>query len=102
MDDGIAVIFYFGFDEEGNHRWLIGVGTFNEGKLVFDNVLTTVGGRFADPDNATNASEVWWGTLELDMTCEGGTAVFTSTEEGFGNGIFNLVRMTSIDTLGCD
>lgn len=102
MDDGIAVIFYFGFDEEGNHRWLIGVGTFNEGKLVFDNVLTTAGGRFADPDNATNASEVWWGTLELDMTCEGGTAVFTSTEAGFGNGIFNLVRMTSIDTLGCD
>jgi len=100
-EDGMAVIFYFGFDKQGNRRWLIGVGAFDDGKLVFDNVLTTKGGKFSDPDNATNATEEPWGTLELDLSCAGGTASFTSIEDGFGNGIYNLVRMTNIDSLGC-
>ncbi len=42
-----------------------------------------------------------WGTLELDLDCEGGTATYNSTEAGFGSGTLNVVRLTNIDQLGC-
>ncbi len=102
VEDGTAVIFWFGFDKASKRRWTLGVGKFTDGKLEFNNVLTTRGGKFADPDNDSNAREVPWGTLELDMNCKGGTAVYESSEEGFGNGTYTLRRMTSIDTLDCD
>jgi hypothetical protein len=102
LEDGTAVVFYFGFDDEGNRRWLIGVGRVEDGKLIFDEMLTTEGGNFGDPANAENAMEVPWGTLQLDIGCEGGPGDYSSIEEGFGQGSYQLTRMTTIDTLGCD
>jgi hypothetical protein len=101
MEDGRAVIFWFGFDKNGKRRWTLGVGSFNQGKLKFDNVISTSGGKFSDPENESNAEEVPWGTLELDMGCEAGTATYNSSEEGFGSGSYTLVRMTHIDSLTC-
>jgi hypothetical protein len=63
--------------------------------------MTTSGGIFGpdfDPDLVEYKP---WGTLELNLDCTGGTATYTSSEEGFGSGTLNVVRLTSIDQLGC-
>jgi hypothetical protein len=101
LENGLAVIFYFGFDADGNRRWLLGVGQLTDGKLVFDNMLTTSGGRFVDPANASQAQELPWGTLEIEMDCSGGAASFSSTEPGFGDGVYAFSRLTAIDGLPC-
>ena len=41
------------------------------------------------------------GTLELDLGCDSGTASYSSVEEGFGSGVLNVIRLTSIDGMSC-
>ncbi len=98
---GLPIIFYFGFDPDGNRRWLTGVGSVVDDKIIFDNVQTTKGGRFSDPDNQSTVEEFPWGSLVLEIDCESGTGVYSSLEAGFGNGTYKLSRMTNIDQLAC-
>jgi len=68
---------------------------------VFDDLRTTEGGIFGpdyNPDTVTGSS---WGTLELDIDCNGGTASYNSTEEGFGAGQLNVIRLSTLDGLNC-
>jgi hypothetical protein len=99
--NGQVVVYWFSYDPEGKRRWFFGLGEIREGKLVFDDIMTTSGGIFGpdfDPDLVEYKP---WGTLELNLDCTGGTATYTSSEEGFGSGTLNVVRLTSIDQLGC-
>ncbi len=99
--NGQVVVYWFSFDPEGKRRWFFGLGEILEGKLVFDDMQTSSGGIFGpdfDPDLVEYKP---WGSLELDLTCEGGTATYSSTEEGFGSGTLNVVRLTNIDQLPC-
>jgi hypothetical protein len=100
VDDRV-VVFWFSFDPEGKRRWFYGTGEIIDGKLVFDDLLTTNGGIFGpgfDPELVEQAS---WGTLELDLDCHGGTATYSSFDEDFGAGILNVERLTNIDQLPC-
>ena len=99
--NGQVVVYWFSYDPEGNRRWFFGLGDIVEGKLVFDDILTSSGGIFGPDFNPDLVKFEPWGTLELDLTCEGGTATYKSTEEGFGSGTLNVVRLTNIDQLPC-
>jgi len=99
--DGRVVVFWFSYDPEGNRRWFFGEGEILDGKLVFDNMETTSGGVFGpdfDPDTVEYKP---WGSLELDLNCNNGTATYSSTEDGFGSGTLNVERLTHIDSLEC-
>jgi len=101
LADGQVVVYWFSFDPEGKRRWFFGVGEIRDGKLVFDNMMTTSGGIFGpefDPDTVQTRS---WGSLQLELDCHSGTATYSSTEEGFGSGVLDLVRLTNIDQLNC-
>ena len=101
LSDGQVVVYWFSYDPEGNRRWFFGLGVIRDSKLAFDNMFTSSGGMFG-PDFDPAAVEFNpWGSLEMDLTCEGGTATYNSTEEGFGSGTLNLVRLTNIDQLPC-
>ena len=99
--DSRVVVFWFSYDPEGNRRWFFSTGEISDGKLVFDEVLTSSGGIFGpdfDPDLVDFKP---WGSLELDLNCSSGLATYSSTEEGFGSGTLSLTRLTSIDQLDC-
>ena len=99
--DGRVVVYWFSFDKDGNRRWFFGVGEIIDGELVFNNMQTSSGGIFG-PDFDPNTVEFTsWGTLVLNLTCNGGTATYNSTEAGFGSGVLNVIRLTNIDGLGC-
>ena len=101
LADGGALAFWFSFGPDGKRRWFFGVGRIEAGTLVFDNMLTTVGGIFGKEYNPDDVEELPWGTLEMDLACADGTAVYTSTEDGFGSGQQNLVKITYMDGLDC-
>ena len=101
LTDGRVVVFWFSFDAEGNPRWFFQAGENRDGKLVFDDILTASGGIFGLDFDPETVEFIPWGTLELDLDCETGTATYNSSEDGFGSGSLNLIRLTSIDQLGC-
>ena len=101
LSNGQVVIYWYSFDPEGNRRWFFGVGDIVDGKLVFNDLKTTSGGIFGPDFNPATVELSSWGTLELDLNCSGGTATYNSTEAGFGSGTLNVVRLTSVDQLGC-
>jgi hypothetical protein len=102
LADGRAVVYWFSYDTEGNRRWFFGLGGIENGKLVFEDMQTTSGARFGDAFKPADVSADPWGSLELDLECSGGKAIFTPTEPGFAAGELNLVRLSVIDGLQCD
>ena len=65
--NGQVVVYWFSYDPEGKRRWFFGLGEIREGKLVFDEMLTSSGGIFGpdfDPDDVDFKP---WGSLELDL-----------------------------------
>jgi len=101
LHDGRALVYWFSFDKQGNRRWFFGVGENRDGKLFFDDMLTTSRGK-SGPDFDPDSFEIKsWGTLEMDLACNSGSASFNSTEDGFGSGSFDLVRLTRIDGFKC-
>ena len=101
LEDSRVVVYWFSYDPQGKRRWFFGIGEIREGKLVFDDMYTSSGGIFGPDFDPITVEFEPWGSLELDLTCEGGTATYSSTEEGFGSGTLNLTRLTNIDTLPC-
>ena len=70
--------------------------------LVFDSLLTTRGAKFGGAFDPLEVQTLPWGRLELRLGCEGGSASWTSVEDGFPDGDFDLVRLTTLDGLACD
>ncbi len=100
--DGRVLIYWFSYDPAGERRWLFGIGEILGGKFVFDEMLTSRGGIFGDDFDPSTVEFLPWGTLELELDCSGGPASYASSEEGFGSGILNLTRLTSLSGLECD
>ena len=101
LEDSRVVVYWFSYGPDGNRRWFFGLGEIREDKLVFDNMLTSSGGIFGPDFDPQTVETKPWGSLELNLTCEGGTATYSSIEEGFGSGTLNVTRLTNIDTLPC-
>jgi len=99
--DGRVVVYWFSYDPAGQRRWFFGLGDIIDGKLVFDDMLTSSGGLFGPDFNPETVEFKPWGRLELDLDCHQGTASYSSTEEGFGSGTLDLIRLTNIDQLNC-
>jgi hypothetical protein len=101
LNDGKVIVYWFSYDPEGKRRWFFGLGDIVEDKLVFNDIQTSSGGIFGPDFDPQSVVYTPWGTLELDLSCESGTATYSSTEEGFGAGTLDLVRLTNIDQLAC-
>ena len=77
-------------------------GAIEQGQLVFDDLLSTRGGVFGAAFDPAAVEVYSWGTLNLDIRCNGGTASYASSEQGFGSGELSLRRLTSLDGLSCE
>lgn len=100
--DRSALVYWFSFDPEGNRRWFFGTGEIQEDKLVFNQMLTTRGAIFGDGFDPESVVVDPWGTLELELVCDIGTAAFEPTEAGFPDGTLDLTRLTYLSGLSCE
>jgi len=101
LADSRALVYWFSFDADGRRRWFFGIGVISGGKLEFDNMLTTSGGIFGESFDPGTVEELPWGSLELDIRCDGGKSDFAPSEPGFSPGSLNLVRLTILEGLSC-
>ena len=102
MSDRNALVYWFGFDALGNRRWFFGMAPVSGPVLSFPDVMTTTGGVFGAAFDPAGVQLLPWGSLELELGCEDGTARFESVESGFPAGQMELTRLTYLDGLGCD
>ena len=99
---GQALVYWFGFDPEGQRRWFFGTGEIAGNVLVFDEMLTTAGGVFGEEFDPASVVVSPWGSLQLQLDCSKGTAEFAPTEAGFPAGTLDLDRLTFLAGLFCD
>jgi len=101
LANNLAVMYWFTYDDQGALDWFVAVGEVRVNRIVFPELYRASGGEFGPGFDPETVQIEPWGTLELDLDCYGGTATYTSSEEGFGSGTLNVVRLTSIDQLDC-
>ena len=100
LEDGRAILIWYTYDNDGNHMWLIdsnGVVTQdgNNITLDFNNVVVTNGAVFGEDYNPANVVNTSWGQVQMQLTCSGsGTVNYSSTIEGFGEGQYNISKLT--------
>ncbi|MGD2129004.1 MAG: M14 family zinc carboxypeptidase [Lysobacterales bacterium] len=102
LSNGDSLVYWFTFDTAGNRRWFFGMGHDDGGTLVFDELFGTAGGVFGpgfDPE-AVELSD--WGSLELELDCDGGVARFEPLDEAFPAGMLQLARLTTLAGPECE
>jgi len=100
--DQRVLVYWFSYDSEGNRRWFYGTGEIQGDRLVFSELYTTSGPGFGELFDPAELEVEPWGSLELELQCETGTARFTPSEAGFPAGTLDLIRLTFLDGLSCD
>ncbi|NEZ04508.1 hypothetical protein G4Y73_10145 [Wenzhouxiangella sp. XN201] len=96
-----AVLIWFSYDLDGNQYWMIGTGTFEDGKIDFPVLYSTGGTGFGEAFNANDIEYTEWGSLTLDIDCGGGTAQYDSEFPEFGFGMLSLDRLTHLSQPAC-
>ena len=101
LEDGRALMIWYTYDLEGNHVWLLdGAGEISQNgnniSLDFNNVVITSGGRFGEEFNADDVIRESWGEVHFDVSCLGtGTVSYSSNIDDFGQGEYNISKLTS-------
>jgi hypothetical protein len=99
---GQAIVTWYSYDGEGNQYWMLGVGQLDaEGRIHFPDVHATRGARFGAAFDPDDVERFEWGSLTFDLACGGGTAEYASVLPSFGDGQFELSRLTSLEALAC-
>jgi uncharacterized membrane protein len=96
-----ALMSWYGYDEHGDQYWLVGVGRFEDERIVFPVVHSTRGARFGEDFDPDDVELIDWGSVEMSLDCDVGTASFSSNLEGFGSGTFELNRLTLLKSPAC-
>lgn len=101
MSTNQALLTWYTYDNEGNQYWMLGQGYFDEGVIVFPELLSTRGAKFGEAFDADDVELLDWGSLQITLDCEAGTAIFQSSMEQFGSGVFELDRLTLLKSPTC-
>lgn len=90
-----ALLTWYAFKDDGTPFWLIGVGTFTEGRISFPVLLSGSGAVFGSGFDPNDVVLEDWGSLELSLDCDEGSAQFVTSAVGFSNGSRSLSKLTS-------
>jgi hypothetical protein len=96
-----ALVVWYTYDLLGNQIWLLGLGTEQNGAIVFNELSQTSGPHFGVGYDVKNYAVKTWGSLSLQIDCAKGTAHYDSIIPGYGSGDLNLTRLTSLAQPGC-
>lgn len=96
-----AIVTWYTYDTAGRQYWLIGEGRFDGQGRIVAQVHATRGGRFGAAFDPDRVERFFWGSVALEIDCEGGPAVYASDLPGFGDGLIELQRLTANHRVGC-
>ena len=99
LDDGVAVIYWFTYDEAGAQRWFTGVGEIRGNEVVFEDLLVTTGGQFGPALDPAAIERLPTGQLNILFAgCDMATMRYGTHGKTYRQ---NLVRLSSLQGLGC-
>jgi serine protease len=103
ISETLATVFWFTYDKDGNQYWMIGsAGEIRGSRIIFDELVTTKGGKFGPGYNADDVELSVWGSLEFEfIDCDNAVASYNGIE-GFGTGTLNVTRLSAIWGIGCN
>jgi len=99
LEDEQVVVYWFTYDESGEQRWFIGLGTVQDDTAVFDELLAATGPIFGENFDPDDVEYSVVGTLLLSFeSCS--TATATYTVDGVP-GTQALNRLSTLEGLEC-
>jgi hypothetical protein len=102
MSRNQAIVTWYTYDTTGNQIWLLGLGDErDDGSIVFDQLYRAHGPHFGTTFDPASFQADQWGSLTLQLDCNGGTAHYTSSDGAFGSGDLSLTRLTQLKRPGC-
>jgi hypothetical protein len=75
--------------------------SFNDGTILFPQLLQPVGGHFGRSYDPESVSQRDWGELTLELDCSGGIASYKSKSAGYSNGSQSLLPLTQLVGSAC-
>ena len=102
LEDGIALVYWFSYDSDGNQAWFIGTGHQKDKIINISEMLITNGGRFGDDFDPDEVEVNQWGGIQVELGCDFGKLDYTSGLSIYGNGKQTLSRLTSIGEPACE
>lgn len=101
LNNGTALVFWFGFDAEGRRRWYLGVGSISGSTVRFDQLNTGRGPRFGPGFDPAEFVPGDWGSLRLEIDCQGSRASYQSSAPDFANGELHIIQLTHPSGSAC-
>jgi len=102
LPGGIVLVYWFTFDSTGAPTWFFGVGTVDGDTITVPLLFEPDGPSFPPFFDPADFMPVDWGVLILRFFgCDTGEAEWESLFAEFGDGMMDLERITSTDTLDC-
>ena len=101
LDSDQAVIAWYTYDLEGNQKWMVGLGGRQGDQVVFEELMTARGPRFGKEFDTGDMEIQPWGSLALDLDCDGGAAAWSALDADYGEGEMDLTRLTTPERPGC-
>jgi YVTN family beta-propeller protein len=109
LNENQALVYWFTYTppgEGGNQAqaWIGGVGEINGSSIVVQAAEThiTTGPPFGPDFDPNQVERHPWGKFVLSFSdCDSGLMYYQADDPDYGNGSLDLVRLTTIGTLGC-
>jgi len=100
LEAGQAVVYWFTYDETGEQRWFIGLGSIQDDTAVFDELLIASGPVFGEDFSPDDIEYTAAGTLLLSFeNCSTATATYTVDNVP---GTQALNRVSTLEGLDCE
>lgn len=98
LPDNRAVVVWFGYDGQGQQRWITGAGQVVGNRVDIPSAYLTTGGKFGSGFDPAAVQRKLWGELVFEFTTEGndatGATLVYNRLEGAKHGQVTLKRLT--------
>jgi len=101
LDEGRALVYWFTYDDEGRQGWMFNTGSIAGNQITFPDLRKTSGGHFGRSYLPGDIAQEPWGSLVLELDCDGGTARWHRLHSTDSAGRQNLVRLSHLQNSGC-
>ncbi|MFC3193911.1 M14 family zinc carboxypeptidase [Marinicella sediminis] len=99
LNNGTALFLWYTFGPDGSKKWFQGSGgvvteSDDNINVVFDTVVRTEGPVFGPDFNPEAVIFTIWGEVEFNLQCLTGSVSFTSNDDTYGAGSYQLIPIT--------
>lgn len=102
LQNGLAVSYWFTFDDQGEQAWTVGVAPQAGARMEIASSVRPIGTHFGADFDASQIDRQPWGSYTLAFDdCSGGRLDYTSSNPIFGSGTLRPRRLTQLAGAVC-